>query len=125
MKKPDSIVFNNETQEYDSYKKEFPTTFNSKNFSAEKISKTKIESQAYFKNRFIEIKDQYESLLKEFEWNELIFSSKYNFQPIVGKEYYLYKNDKQNFLSIIKPEEWEMVCLGKYKLNSKNVWEKL
>ena len=82
MKKPDSVVFSNETQEYDSYKKEFPTSFNSKNFSAEKTSKTKIESQAYFKNRFIEIKDQYESLLKEFEWNELIFSSKYNFQLV-------------------------------------------
>ena len=125
MKKPDNIVFNISSNEYDSYKKEYPTSFNSKNFSIEKISKSKIESQQYFKNKFSEIKEQYDALLQEFNYNELIFNSKYNFKPIVGKEYYLYENDKQNFLSIIKPEEWDKKCLGKYKLNSRNVWQKI
>tara|TARA_B100001250_G_C19718878_1_gene752865 strand:- start:402 stop:563 length:162 start_codon:yes stop_codon:yes gene_type:complete len=51
MKKPDNVVFNTVTKEYDSYKKEYPTSFNSKNFSAEKITRLKLESQPYFKKK--------------------------------------------------------------------------
>tara|TARA_B100001758_G_C18191401_1_gene494796 strand:- start:223 stop:600 length:378 start_codon:yes stop_codon:yes gene_type:complete len=125
MKKPDNIVFNSKTKEYDSFKKEYPTSFNSKNFAPERISRLKIDSQPYFKERLLEIKKQYYSLTKELEWNELIYQSKYTFKPIIGKSYYLYENEKNNFLSIIRPEEWSHKCIGEFKLRANNIWEKI
>lgn len=125
MKKPDNIVFNSVTKEYDSYKKEYPTSFNSKNFSAEKLSKIELESQPYFQKKLLEIKTAYDLLTTELKWNELIYKSKYNFKPIIGEIYYLYKNGEKNFLSIIKPNEWNFKCIGKFKLKSNSIWEKI
>ena len=125
MKKPDNIVFDSLTNEYDSFKKEYPTSFNSKNFSAEKLTKIELGSKPYFEKKILEIKAQYDLLAKEIEWNQLIFESKYNFKPIIGKSYYLYKSDKKNFLSIIKPGEWDFKCIGKFRLKSNNIWEKI
>ena len=125
MKKPDNIVFNSLTNEYDAYKKEYPTSFNSKNFSLGKTSNIELESKPYFQKKLLEIKEKYDCLKKELEWNELIYNSKYNFTPIIGEMYYLYKNDKKNFLSIIKPNEWDFKCIGIFKLRSNNIWEKI
>jgi len=125
MKKPDNIVFDSSTNEYDSFKKEYPTSFNSKNFSAEKLTKIELGSKPYFEKKILEIKAQYDLLTKEIEWNQLVFESKYNFKPIIGKSYYLYKSDKKNFLSIIKPSEWQFKCIGKFRLKSNNIWEKI
>ena len=56
MKKPDNVIFNEKTQEYDAYKKEYPVSFSSKTFEVDKITNLKLEAQPYFKNRFLEIK---------------------------------------------------------------------
>ena len=125
MKKPDNIVFNSLTNEYDSYKKEYPTSFNSKTFFAEKLSKIELESKSYFQKKLLEIKAKYNQVIKEIEWNELIYKAKYNFKPIIGEVYYLYKRDEKNFLSIIKPNEWGFECIGIFKLRSNNIWEKI
>ena len=82
MKKPDNIVFNSLTNEYDSYKKEYPTSFNSKNFSAEKLSKIELDSKPYFQKKLLEIKAKYDRLTTEIKWNELIYRSKYNFKLV-------------------------------------------
>ena len=125
MKKPDNIVFNSLTNEYDAYKKDYPTNFNSKNFSSGKLTNIELESKPYFQKKLLEIKEKYDYLKKEIEWNELIYNSKYNFTPIIGESYYLYKSDKKNFLSIIKPNEWDFKCIGTFKLRSNNIWEKI
>ena len=56
MKKPDNVVFNYEENQYDAFKREYPTSFNSKNFNLEKIENIKLESKPYFKEKFLEIK---------------------------------------------------------------------
>ena len=123
-KKEDSIVYNYSSHEYDAFRKEYPTSFNSKTFRPEKIKDLQSDAQHYFTTRFFEIKEQYESLLKDIECSNLINKSKYNFTPIVGEIYYLYKGNKNNFLSIIKPHEWEIEFIGSYKLTSNNTWIK-
>ena len=90
-----------------------------------KLSNIELESQPYFKKKLLEIKEKYDYLTKEIEWNELIYNSKYNFKPIIGEMYYLYESDKKNFLSIIKPEEWDFKCIGTFKLRSNNIWQKI
>mgnify|MGYP001156994562 CR=1 FL=1 len=59
------------------------------------------------------------------KWNEIIFNAKCSFNPIIGEEYYLYKNKTMNFLSIIKPNEWKMEYIGTFKLDTKHTWQKV
>ena len=124
-KKADNIVYDYSNKEYDAFRKEYPTSFNSKTFRPEKIKDLKSDAQHYFTTKLFEIKKNYEFLLEEIEWSNLINNSKYNFTPIVGKTYYLYKGNKTNFISIIKPNEWKIECIGSYKLTSNNTWTKI
>jgi len=75
--------------------------------------------------RFEELKNQYQKLIEEYEWNQLVYSAHYNFEPIIGEVYYLYSNQTKIFLSIIKPEEWNLECLGGFRLDSNNKWVKI
>jgi hypothetical protein len=75
--------------------------------------------------RFEELKNQYQRLIEEYEWNQLVYSAHYNFEPIIGETYHLYRNNDKIFLSLIKPEEWKLEYLGSFKLDSNNKWNKL
>ena len=125
MKKPDNIVFNYKKGEYDAYKKEYPTSFSSKNFSPDKLKNIKLEAQPYFQKKFFELKEQYDRLSNELKWNEIIFNSAYKFKPIIGKTYYLYSGKSEKFLSLINPQEWNHKCIGKFRLKSNGIWEKI
>ena len=43
-----------------------------------------------FENKFNELKLQYQSLMEEFEWNEIIYNAKFSFEPVIGEIYHLY-----------------------------------
>ena len=82
----------------------------------------------HFSQRFNEIKKEYSKLIEEFQWNDLVYKSNYSFKPIQGKIYHLYQRDdekKSLFLSLIAPNEWNMLFIGSFKLLSNNKWEKL
>ena len=70
-------------------------------------------------SKFNELKIQYENLIKEFEWNDLVYGSKFSFEPVIGEIYHLYTGDDGiNFLSLIGPQEWNKEHIGTFKLNS-------
>jgi Protein of unknown function (DUF2452) len=76
-----------------------------------------------FENKFNELKIQYENLMKEYEWNELVYHSKFSFEPVIGEIYHLYAGDDGvNFLSLISPQEWNKEHIGTFKLNSDKKW---
>ena len=76
-----------------------------------------------FENKFKELKSQYENLMQEFEFNELVYSAKFSFEPVIGEIYHLYTGeDGVNFLSLIAPQEWNKQHLGTFKLNSDKKW---
>jgi hypothetical protein len=76
-----------------------------------------------FESKFNELKAQYQSLMEEFEWNELVYSAKFSFEPVVGETYHLYRgNDGFYFLSLIGPQEWNKEHVGTFKLNSEKKW---
>lgn len=78
-----------------------------------------------FKTRFEELKKQYQQLVDEYNWNDLVYNSKYSFEPIIGEVYYLYYNAKEElFLSLISPSEWDKQCIGSFKLGSDHKWMK-
>jgi hypothetical protein len=69
--------------------------------------------------KFNELKLQYQQLMEEYEWNELVYSAKFSFEPVIGEIYHLYRDAAGvNFLSLISPQEWNKEHIGTFKLNS-------
>ena len=85
------------------------------------INKVNKECQA----RYNDIKSQYEQLLQEYIDNEVIYSSNFNFEPITGEIYHLYKGkNNQLFLSMISPNEWNKEYMGSYYMDTNKKWIK-
>ena len=129
-KKPDMVVFNEDTQRYDAALKPYATSTSApaikplntttwRNDGIQRVNKQ-------FKSEFEEVKKQYEALLEKFQYNDLVYNSKYNFEPIVGEIYHLYNNKKkESFLSIISPNQCNFEHLGSFRLNFDKMWEKI
>ena len=76
-----------------------------------------------FENKFNELKLQYQKLMEEYEWNELVYNAKFSFEPVIGEIYHLYTGaDGVNFLSLIAPHEWNKEHIASFKLNSDKKW---
>jgi hypothetical protein len=76
-----------------------------------------------FENKFNELKLQYQKLMEEYEWNELVYNAKFSFEPVIGEIYHLYTgHDGVNFLSLISPKEWNKEHIATFKLNSDKKW---
>jgi hypothetical protein len=80
----------------------------------------------YFKTRFDDLKKEYEKLIDEYRWSELVYTAKYNFEPVIGKSYYLYNDDSGAFLSLISPDEWNTKSefIGTFRMDAQHKWEK-
>ena len=91
-------------------------------WKSEKVLKT----NKFFEAKFNEIKDEYKKLIENYEWNKLVYSSNFKFEPNVGSIYFLYQNnDESLFLSIIEPDMWNKTFIGAFKLDSENKWIKV
>lgn len=76
--------------------------------------------------KFEELKTEYLKLVEEYKWNELVYKSKFNFEPVIGKLYHLYiGNDGELFLSLIEPSQWHRKCIGSFKLSNEQKWIKI
>jgi hypothetical protein len=74
-------------------------------------------------SKFNELKQQYQMLMEEYEWNELVYNAKFSFEPVIGEIYHLYRDEAGvNFLSLIAPNEWNKEHIGTFKLNSEKKW---
>jgi len=79
-----------------------------------------------YQDKFKELQDEYNEMMEEFFWNDLIYSSEFNFEPVVGETYHLYKkNDGKFFLSLIEPSQWKLKFVGSFKFNNENNWIKI
>lgn len=88
------------------------------------ISVNKVNKQ--LKTKFEELKEEYKKLIEEFQWNDLVYKSRFNFEPVLGETYYLYiGNNEELFLSLIAPNEWKKECIGSFTLNSERKWIKI
>ncbi|MDG1397221.1 MAG: DUF2452 domain-containing protein [Polaribacter sp.] len=129
-KKPDLVVFNEQSQKYDAALKPYGTSASSpvitplntagwKNDGIHRVNKQ-------IKSKFEEVKKEYEALMEKFQYNDLVYNAKFSFEPNIGETYYLYNNKKQeSFLSIIAPNQCNFQHLGSFRLNSDKMWEKL
>ena len=128
-KKPDLVVFDEDTQQYNAAVIPYATSASSpvikplntatwRNDGVDRVNKQ-------FKSKFDELKKEYEAMMVQFEYNDLVYNAKFNFEPIIGEVYYLY-NDKneESFLSIIQPDQCNFNYLGSFRLNSQKMLEK-
>jgi len=128
-KKPDAVVFNVDTDQYDASLKSYATSLGSPkiisndtvDWKNRSINKLNHKIQA----RYEELKKEYEKMMVEFEYNRIIFNSKFAFEPIVGEIYHLYKRKNgETFLSLIAPEHCNFDPAGSFYLNTEQIWEK-
>ena len=122
---PDNVVFND--GKFDANTKNYPTTISAPSFAPISIDRSdSIKADKYFSSRLNELKSEYENLVDEYKWSNIIYNALYNFQPILGEPYYLYlNNDNKHFLSIIEPSEWNQTYVGTFKLLNNGKWEKV
>ena len=79
-----------------------------------------------FQSKFNELKEEYKKLIDEYKWNDLVYQSKFSFEPVVGEVYHLYYgNDSNVFLSLITPDEWNKPYIGSFRYNYDNKWIKI
>lgn len=129
-KKPDNVVFDEESQKYMASLKPYAT-----DVGAPAISTT---DTVAWKNRnihavnkqinakYLKLKAEYDVMIEQFEYNTLVYSAKFNFEPIIGYTYHLYRNkNEEAFLSVIAPNECNFDYVGTFKLNADKMWERL
>jgi hypothetical protein len=80
----------------------------------------------HFTKKYDEIKSEYERLLEEVKYNDLVYSAEYNFIPVIGETYHLYKRTNGTiFLSLIEPTSWNQEYISSFILDSRQKWVKI
>ena len=125
-KKPDNIVFSEE-KGYNASILPYSTNVGAPVIRVDDLVSWKSRGistvNKEFENKFNELKIQYLNLMKEYEWNDLVYNAKFSFEPVIGEIYHLYRGDDGlNFLSLIAPQEWNKEHIGTVKLNSDKKW---
>jgi hypothetical protein len=123
MKKPDNVADNPGLLPYGS-------NISAPAIKVEDITAWKevnaIKVNHQLQTKFNELKEEYKKLVEEYKWNELVYNAKFSFEPVIGQTYHLYiGRDRNIFLSMINPDEWNYECVGSFSLDSNNKWNKI
>ena len=126
-KRSDSVVFDEKSGKYNASLLPYATNVGGPAFSASDLTLWKnvasSKMSAHFKTRFEEIKQEYDEMMVQFEWNQIVHNSKIGFEPVIGEEYHLYERDNgERFLSIIPPQTWKKKLIGSFKLTTDRMW---
>lgn len=130
MKKPDSIVFDEISGKYDASLKEYPTDIGAPVIEVPNTVAWKSRNlhsvNSQLNSEFIALREAVNSFKIDVRNNQRIYNAKFNFEPIVGKIYFLYKNKhNEEFLSILAPYECNFRFIGSYELNYDKVWKEI
>lgn len=128
--RPDNVVFNEETKKYDAALKKYSTNIGAPVIEFADLGNWKrIGSQKvnhHLETKYRKIKEEYEAVLELYNWNQKIYNSKFNFEPLTGDLYHLYEKDNgETFLSQIEPSEWNKKHLGSFKLDIDRIFVKI
>jgi len=119
--KPDNVVDNPATMSY-------PTNVGAPAFTVpavlEKRNERGVNATHQLETKFEQLKTEYFKLCKLAEDTDLMYNATCNFIPIVGNVYHLYEGNEGMFISMISPNEWNLKCIGSFKLTSEQVWER-
>jgi hypothetical protein len=127
---PDQVVFNQVSQKYDANIKEYGTNLGAPAIETVDTVAWKNKNvktvNAHFNAKYMELKEALTKFTEEFEYNNMVYGSKFNFEPIVGETYHMYKDSKKEyFLSIIKPNECNFEFFASFYLSDDKLWKKI
>lgn len=128
-KKPDQVVWDDEQGDYMAkllpYASQvsgpvidIPNVDAFKKKGVDKVSKQ-------FQTELAELQKKIKAFVKQAGDTQKVYSAKFKFEPLVGETYFLYKGKKEDYLSLIPPENWKKEFIGAYRLNSEYKWEQI
>lgn len=128
--RPDNVVYNKGTKKYDASLKKYSTSVGAPLIEFEDLGNWKrVGSQKvnhHLETRYQKIKDQYQEVLELYTWNQRVYNSKFNFEPMTGYTYHLYeKENGEEFLSQIEPADWNKKHIGSFKLDLDRIFVKI
>lgn len=89
-------------------------------FKSRGISRVERELSLKLEN----IKNEYIETINHYNWNKLVYSSDYAFEPVIGSIYYLYRRTDGTFiLSMISPDEWYLEYIATVRLSVERQFE--
>ncbi len=128
MKKerPDIIVYSEE-KGYNASKLEYATSVGAPVIKMDNVVAWKSRGiqnvNKEFESKFNELKLEYQKLMEEYKWNDIVYNARFSFEPVIGEIYHLYiGEDNIYFLSLISPQEWNKKYVATFKLNSDKKW---
>lgn len=124
---PDNIVWDEENEKFHASILPYASNITGPKIEIENIDlfrqKSSTKLQKMFLNEFEEITNRYNKLVEEVNLNQMVYDSKFSFEPVVGNIYHLYYgNNGEKFLSLISPSEWDKKHIISVKLNSDLKW---
>ena len=128
-KRPDNVVFSEESG-YNASILPYGSNVSAPAIQMEDVDSWKFRGvnkvNQQLTTKFNELKKEYQRLVEEYHWNELVYKAKFSYEPVIGETYHLYiGNDGGVFLSLISPNEWNRECIGSFQLDSSQKWIKI
>lgn len=129
-KKPDQVVFDDNTERYDASLKPYATNVGAPSIEVIDTSSWKDrnvnKANKHIHAKYMELKAEYDKMIEDLEYNSLVYNARYNFEPIVGETYHLYRDkNEEPFLSILTPDTCNFDHIGSFQLNSEHLWIKV
>lgn len=106
----------------------YPTSTLSPNITPPDLSSFKsrniTEVERELSQKLDAIRQEYIGVIDAFNWNKMIYESDFGFEPVIGQEYYLYRNGEQFQLSMIEPQKWlGKKFVGSFRLTANGQWK--
>ena len=124
-KKPDQVVDNPGTMTYG-------TDLAAPAFTLPDVTGFKkaqaAEAGHRFHQRYNELEQQMQELMTQAQYNDRLLRARISFKPNIGKIYFLYNRNNEDYVSMLSPQDWgtawmqQQTFVGAYKLLSDNVW---
>ena len=127
---PDNVVFDSEKQTYDAALRPYGTNVGAPSITTKDTATWKNRNihkvNQQFRARHLELQASHQRMMEQFEYNNLVYNAKFNFEPIIGETYHLYRDKKsESFLSVIAPSECNFDFVGSFYLNADQIWNKV
>lgn len=82
------------------------------------------EVQRELSQKLDAIRQDYIEVIDAFNWNKIIYESDFGFEPVIGQDYYLYRESSQFRLSMIEPQKWPgKKFVGSFRLTANGQWK--
>lgn len=128
-KKPDQVVWDQEQEDYIARLLPYATQANGpvikipnvdafKQKGVEKVSKQ-------LQTELDELQNKIKNFVKSASDTQKVYTAKFKFEPLVGEVYFLYQGEKEEYLSLIPPNQWKKKFLGAFRLSSEYKWEQV